>query len=102
MQKALAVLWGNRTAQCVFNSFFGYCGNFSISHGSQNFIKTRKLQNPTSHHKLDMFFEFTNQIRLKTVDISHFQINHFFRIKNLPQVIEKLPIAIETRLQNAT
>ena len=37
-----------------------------------------------------MFFEFTPQIRVKTVDISHFQIDHFFRIKNLPRVIEKL------------
>ena len=39
-----------------------------------------------------MFFEFTPQIRVKTVDISHFQVAHFFMIKNLPRVIEKLLI----------
>ena len=35
-----------------------------------------------------MFFEFTHQIRVKTVVISHFQMTHFVRIKNLPRVIE--------------
>jgi hypothetical protein len=81
---------------CARSRKIGRVGQFDVGIKYLNkswqskFFKTRNSQNPTSHHKLDMFFEFTPQIRVKTVDISHFQIDHFFRIKNLPRVIEKL------------
>jgi hypothetical protein len=56
---------------------------FPISHGSQNLLKIRKLKNPASRHKLDMFFEFTHQIRVKTVVVSHFQMTHLWLYQKL-------------------
>jgi hypothetical protein len=64
--------------------------------GSFQFLTTRFIQNqkvtkshisPQTGHVLQVY----TSIRLKTVDISHFQIAYFFWIKNLPRVIEKLP-----------
>ena len=55
------------------------------------FSKPESYKIPHLAKNLIYFFEFSHQIRVKTVVISHFQMTHFVRIKNLPRVIEKLP-----------